>query len=892
MSDDLFNWDSTPEITFANDPLAKAPYANCSNCPLLPFPCVPSYKPNGIIELIVVGEAPGWNEVQLNQPFVGQSGKLLDAVLDHIDIDTMQVYKTNACLCRPTDNKLDRYPGAVLACSERLRHELAQVSCDTIAAMGNKAMQALDILSNNTSTEGVLKRHGQWYALDEDRSYIAVYHPAFVLRSAGYMASLLTDMRSITIDRNPDKWLKIPYTVVNKHTLVQFSTALQYWLKHDFLSSFDTETPNLKDKRLLALGMTNSEDHCWIIPSNYYQQTPELITILDNFFVQAKTIAHNAKFDQQVLVKNGLQLFDVTHDTMLMHYSLDEQKGTHGLKSLLTSFVGVPDYESEFIDVHFRSIDRDKRDYSTIPEKDLFQYLAIDCCGTLALQRVLAAMIEADEMQQAYGIAMDASNALVRTELEGIKIDRPYLEKVRYHLLNAIGEAESNVQLDAREYTQHYIDTIPSTEWKQIARIDWIKSVDQYRIVLDKIANGSITNSGGKKRKLTGVNLASWQQMQILLYDVLGLKHVKKLSYKTDPRSTNAEALDALEDHPFVRILQEFRRLDKMRSTYVEPLLLMADSEDRVHINFNVHGTETGRLSANDGLHGIPRPSDKDVWGGAIRGSFIAKEGYKLISIDYSQAELRIFGALSGEPFILNAYNNDEDLHDNTCIEVFPDEPIIQAATYDPIKKKFYWTQEALDKLGVTIEYVEKFWKQRRTIAKNVNFGGWVYLGGPSGVAGMIRAQTGMDITEKQLKPIIDRRLASSPVAIQWQHQQFRTARDQGYVQSRFGNKRRFLLITDDNLDEVKKASVNAPIQNSASQLTVLSGIELTKRGFKVVHYNHDQLMIEEREELAEQTAKEAQEVMVNMGVKYFSEVKWKADIDIGDRWYQDRPNF
>jgi uracil-DNA glycosylase family 4 len=129
--------------------VAKAPYAKCWECPLRDQPCVPSYKPQGEISLIIVGEAPGYHEVQQGKPFVGPSGKLLDAVLKHIDIDPTTVYRTNAVLCRPPKNDLSRYPQAVQACQERLKNELDQITCNTIVALGNTALLSLDAIAES-----------------------------------------------------------------------------------------------------------------------------------------------------------------------------------------------------------------------------------------------------------------------------------------------------------------------------------------------------------------------------------------------------------------------------------------------------------------------------------------------------------------------------------------------------------------------------------------------------------------------------------------------------------------------------------------------------------------------------------------------------------------------
>lgn len=923
LSDD-YGFDPTVDTQFHTDPMQKAPYADCANCPLLAAPCVHSHMPPGSapedIELIIVGEAPGYHEVQRNEPFVGPSGRLLYAVLDHIGIAPGNVWKTNAVLCRPPNNDLTRYGRAVEACSKRLQHELAQLPTPTITALGATAVAALDRLSERENKDGILKRRGQWYGyglnrkhdIFADQQYLATLHPAFVLRSTGYISQFVTDMRSVLVERNDD-WDHIAYTVVDQSNLHAFRTELANALRDKLVGAFDVETANLDPRsELLAIGVTWYTDHAWIVPGAYVRSDPDLRETLRRFFDRARLVAHNGKFDQKVLANNDLGFFDLEADTMLLHYMLDEQKGTHGLKQLLSSFVGVPDYEAQYIDVHFRSDKREARNYGKIPVNDLYQYLAIDCCGTLALYNLLNPMVKADDLKEAPQIAIDASNALQYTEHWGIKIDRPYLDTVLNALEKAIAKEINAIQTEATKYALTYLMTIQSSDrqaWINPAP-NWIKGTkkvpDPYQQWLNVV-----------KKILDGVSLGSWQQMQVLLYDILKLKHTKKLGFKTDPRSTNQEALDALEYHPFVDVLLSYRRLDKIRGTYVVKLLDLADENDRVHINFNIHGTETGRLSANDGLHGIPRATDQ--WGKAVRGAFIAfgvptlqqiitrtndgqairaafQPTHKLIMADYSQAELRIFAAESKEPFLLEAYNNDEDIHGNTTKLVFPNDDVVKFAQYDKSSGEWYWGDDHLIQLrlefGLSKADVKARWKELRTTAKNVNFGGLVYLGGANGVAAMIRAQTGKIVTEAQLKPILNGLLANIPTARAWQMDQFRKARDQGFVQSRFGNKRRFMLITEENLDEVKKASVNAPIQNGASQLTLCSGIELTRLGLRIIHYNHDQLIAEVPIDLVDRAKEQIEHTMVGMGMRYYPEVKWRVDIEVGDRWYADPPIF
>jgi DNA polymerase I-like protein with 3'-5' exonuclease and polymerase domains len=129
-----------------------------------------------------------------------------------------------------------------------------------------------------------------------------------------------------------------------------------------------------------------------------------------------------------------------------------------------------------------------------------------------------------------------------------------------------------------------------------------------------------------------------------------------------------------------------------------------------------------------------------------------------------------------------------------------------------------------LPQIEVTVQEDQKrYWKEKRTTGKNVVFGGLVYQGKAPGIVAMIRAQTGKDVDIKIVDHVLTSMLAQMPNAAQWQMDQFRHARDHGFVQTRLGMKRRFMLITEDNLEDVKKASVNAPVQGVVAELLMIA---------------------------------------------------------------------
>jgi DNA polymerase-1 len=259
-------------------------------------------------------------------------------------------------------------------------------------------------------------------------------------------------------------------------------------------------------------------------------------------------------------------------------------------------------------------------------------------------------------------------------------------------------------------------------------------------------------------------------------------------------------------------------------------------------------------------MHGIPRPSD--YYGRLVRAAFVARPGYKLVIADYSQAELRAFAAESNDPSMLAMFNEDRDPHDET------------AKLIAPAVRDFYgWDYNDPD-------IPDGIKKEIRTTAKNVNFGE-VYGGGASGIAGMLGGKLPVNVVGR----ILDAKRKAQPVADNWKQTQFRLAKAQGFVQSRFGRKRRFPLITDDNLDDVRKACVHAIVAGTASDLTLLSIVQLVNAGVMVVGTWHDSIIAEAPMTTAEHTAHLMREVMILTGERYVPQVKWDCDVEIRDRW-------
>jgi uracil-DNA glycosylase family 4 len=863
----------------------KAPCADCKNCPLKDRPFVPSSLPENA-RMLVIGEAPGADEVRQGQPFVGPSGQLLDHVLKAAGIDPSAVGRTNAVLCRPEGNATPPV-AAVAACLPRLAHDINTSGAQILIPLGNTALEAVDELSHKTAGKGgsITSRRGQWYDVAHYR-VLPTWHPAYVLRQAGAMSQFSADIRKAVAGLNSRQKgfdtvavRYIPCNESNKHRVIEHlnhmpaGAWLAFDVESDGLQWYDT--PAQQTDPMLALGLGWQKNRVVVIPTEYLQQV-DIYRAVQDAMARGKLVAHNGKFDQHILdqptiTANVLLDTMITFDTMLAHYALNEEKGTHGLKQLVSQYLDCDDdYEYRLITSWFEEnkIKKEDRKYGMVPKEQLYEYLAIDVAATLELRERLTTDLQAEDLYEwpFSKVLMPVANAIQRVEANGIRVDVPYLQKLRYVLDQRLDALKIPLQKMVSDQVYMWLERGNI----RVPKAAWIKDQETYARCIAKCRHD--------------FNPGSWQQVQVVLYDVLRLQHTKKLGFKTDPRSTAEEALLSLQPNDmsgFIEKLFQYRRIEKIRGTYVDNVLRMADVNDRVHINYLVHGTEVNRLSATDGMHGIPRPGD-DEYGGAIRGAFIASPGNVLIISDYSQAELRVFAAESREPTMLEAYNNDQDLHDVTAVMI------------EPGLAEYFKHHFLIDHDGDwTATKACKLCKEIRTTAKNVNFGE-VYQGGAYGIWSML----GGKIPLQFVSAVLTIKREKQKVAAAWKMEQFRKARSRGYVQTRFGFKRRFPLITDQNLDEVKKACVHAPIASGAAILTNLSIVALVDQNVIVCGTWHDSIIAECPIEQADSIANLMQSTMVHMGELYYPEVKWKADIEklpdgsYPTRWYTDIPDF
>lgn len=301
-------------------------------------------------------------------------------------------------------------------------------------------------------------------------------------------------------------------------------------------------------------------------------------------------------------------------------------------------------------------------------------------------------------------------------------------------------------------------------------------------------------------------NVASPKQLAVVLFDKLKLPAGKKT--KTG-YSTDNEVLLGL-DHPIAELVLKYRELAKLKSTYVDSLPQLADSQDRIHTTFNQALTTTGRLSSiNPNLQNIPIRTER---GQQVRKAFIASPGNELLSVDYSQIELRVLAHISEDPGLMKAFAEDIDIHAATASEIFE----------VPLKE-------------VTAEHRRK--------AKAVNFG-IAYGQGVFGLAETLRIPRG------EAQEIINRYFSRFQRVRDYIESTIEKAQERGYVETLSG-RRRYIPELKSKNHALKKfgerAAINAPIQGTASDLVKKAMIEISKqiRNIEMLLQVHDELIFE-----------------------------------------------
>ncbi len=373
---------------------------------------------------------------------------------------------------------------------------------------------------------------------------------------------------------------------------------------------------------------------------------------------------------------------------------------------------------------------------------------------------------------------------------------------------------------------------------------------------LDGFAKKEIKKLENKIFKLAGIkfNINSTQQLSEVLFNRLQIsgKIRKTPKGKLSTRATELEKLR--EAHPIISLILDYRELIKLKTTYIEPFPKLINPKDnRLHTTFIQTGTVTGRLaSQNPNLQNIPI---KTKLGQEFRKVFIAEKGYKLISLDYSQLELRIVAHIAKDGKMIEAFKKGVDIHTETAAEVF----------------------------GLPIEKVSPEMRRR---AKALNFG-IIYGMGPQGFARSAK------IKQTEAKKFIEKYFEEFKKVAEYMTDMRNEAHDKGMVKTLLGRRRQLSEIYSSIPEMIRQAermAINFPVQGTEADLVKMAMIKIhdyihknyKEGGVRMLLQVHDEIVLEAKDEIAEKAAKELKEIMEGV---YKLDAPLVAEAKVGDNW-------
>lgn len=613
--------------------------------------------------------------------------------------------------------------------------------------------------------------------------------------------------QSLPLFENPNSTLELKHTGTN-YKIIQNQEEFEELIKRlseQKLFSFDIEATSKKpdEAEIVGISFSFKEKEAFYCPFNHRKEKnlsleknlPLLKEILEN--PQIQKCGHNLKYDYGVLLNYGIETKGIVFDSMVAAYLLMPNLKAYSLDALAFSELGIQTTPLE----HIIGKNKNAKEIQDIPINILGPYSCEDADIAFRLFQYLDPQIKEKRLEKVlYEIEIPLIPVLAHMENWGVNLDINYL----------------------KEISQNISQEILQTQEAIFKEIGW------------------------------HFNLNSPQQLSFALFEVLKLPKENVKKTKTGI-STSADQLEKIKNlHPAIELILKYRELVKIKNTYIDVLpTLINPKTNRLHTNFNQTITATGRLSSsNPNLQNIPATG---IWGEKIRKAFVAEPGNILLSADYSQIELRIAAALAEDERMLMAFENDEDIHTATAMEIF----------------------------GLPANQITK--EMRRT-AKTINFG---ILYGMSSY-GLSEA---LGIAPQQANEYIEKYFTLHQGIQKYIRNTIEKARELGYVETYFGRKRPIPEINS-NIINIRNAAermaINMPIQGTAADIIKLAMIEIFKElkeksyPGKMILQVHDELVFEVPKNNLKEFAKMVKDKMENI-VKLT--VPLKVNLKWGKNW-------
>lgn len=837
--------------------------------------------------VLVVGEAPNYEDDKYGTPFSGRNGNLVRSTLRDAGLDDNDIRYTYTVRCKPTAAIAKRVQNY---CKHFLLEEIEYYNPKLVLLMGNTPLNAVLGESNISQWNGVIVER-------EERVYVPLYHPAYITHNMHVIGDWID-----AIDGAIDVMLNgndtTAYKIVYPRTLDEIYAMVDHLLLCDIVA-YDTETGQLDpfhENNSIPCISFAGDGITYAIPLDHYdswwddEQYDIVLDAIRRILDHSNVVGHNIKFDQLHTMYMLNIDFIAYGDTMLVSHMLDSRQGIHKLKRLAGLYLGMYDYDKElqdYVEANKSCNPRLGGSYANIPLNILLPYAARDTEATLKLWHILIKELTPKQWNFYTQVIMQASNALRIVEYNGNKLDDHIVR--RYAIIYQREQDMIYQRIMANNAVINAVNILQQEADTKI--IQQLPSNSDVRVIGDYIVYG---NQRKRKRNIITFNPNSPAHLRCLYFNVLDIK-----SDETTASGMLSTASGVMKPHivkyPVVDDILYYKLLSKMLGTYLIPARdgIWKSGDGRVRSTYNLHGTRTGRLSSsNPNMQNIPTPEkEADTRPNSVIVKMPVKnmfthtyENGMLVAVDYSGMELRVFASVAACTKMLAIHESGADFHSMVAI---------MATT-------------GRSPEDITIDETRQFKHDFVEVRYRYKWTNWTLLYG--GDKYTLMNLYGM--SDREANDTVESYYRTFPEVLHFREQCIVFGQDNGYIESPFGRRERLHYINDDTdpgmRNKDRRSAVNMPVQSAASDILLCALIViqdiLLQRNMRTMIVNtvHDSIVLDAPYDEISEVANLCVDVMehiVDYAKEYFPNIdfSWllsplKADVEVGTHYGDEYP--
>ena len=785
-------------------------HSSCDKCPLRDSRRVWGQGSQDA-KICFIGEAPGEVEDVKEEPFMGPAGRFLMWGISQAGLKRENVWLTNVLTCRPPSNNITSAEAieALDCCRRGFVEEiefLDKQGVKMFVALGATSMHSFEITGSISKNRGsIFDTHGFLV--------MPTFHPSYLNRMRfnrrdtkfGYKYIWCADIQKATrISKNPE-WMPPRERFNIRPSLNDVESYMYKCLYH--LTAIDIET---YQGEITVIGMAYDKEDAICVPffdhnmSPYWsqEQLPTVRKLVQGVFYASKLMFQNALYDVPQLRKRGYKIpyENIAHDTMLLHHCLDPE-APHDLGFIVSVYGHTPYWKDTL----------KKDSFPNIPDPDLRTY---NCRDNVVLHQIIDPMLEDAQVRDVLSVYRNEALPMIKVVLEmsqkGILVDKKALKRWATGLqevdsllstqLHETAHLPEGFNLDSGDDLRWFIFGIEPKKFTKLVDLEktreGTKKKDELRrikSIKDNIQRFYDVSSYARRRTHISFDEDNRLALRIHLQN-----EFQKL--KTQLRRDQIEKF--LE---WLTLFDDYQKNRKLLSTYTKfPIA----PDNRVHTSFLIHGTATRRLSSREpNMQNIPDDA---------RVVFVAEEGKKLVSFDYSNLEVRILAYEIGDEPLIEYLDNGGNIHDLNAQQLFK------------------------------IDDTHELWEIARDAAKVFQFGGISYGGGDQMIhREIVMKAPQLKLTFSQFVNAKKRWLEAHPAYVRWREEMERRVNSgERRFYDAFGRVRLFL---NDDKGEILKQALNFPIQSGAAYVINRAAIKICEgpSGSDILLQVHDELLFE-----------------------------------------------